>query len=111
MRHSFTTLAATIIVTLAANTAVAGPFGPPGPPAHPVYPRPGPGPGPGNGWILPLVTGTVLGTVIASQPRTVVVGQPAPVQPVSPAPSTVYKRVQIYVPECNCYRTFDVPVD
>jgi hypothetical protein len=54
----------------------------------------------------------VLGAVIASQPRTVVVQPaPVPVQPASPTPGTVYKRVQVYIPECNCYRTFDVPIN
>jgi len=115
MRHSITTLAATTILTAVATSAVAGPGprpgGPFGPPPPPAYPAP-PHPGPGNGWVLPLVTGTVLGAVIASQPRTVVVQPaPVPVQPASPTPGTVYKRVQVFIPECNCYRTFDVPIN
>ena len=72
MRHIPTTLAASVIALVSTTAAIAGPgpyFGPPG---H----RPHPHPAPWEGWIAPLVTGTVIGAVIASEPRTVVVERP-----------------------------------
>lgn len=69
----------------------------------------------GGNWVAPLVIGGVIGAVIASQPREVYV-QPAPVyippRPVYPeyTPRTMWRRVDVYIPECNCYRTIDVQV-
>jgi|GEM_PF-5404232 len=104
--------AAAVIALAATGATLAGPghprpVGPPGVHGHPryVYPaRPGPGP-----WVVPAVTGGIVGAVIASQPRTVVVERP--VRLVEPGSGTTYKRVEIFIPECNCYRTYDVPLD
>lgn len=107
MRHIATTLAPSVIALVSTTAAIAGPgpyFGPPG---H----RPHPHPAPWEGWIAPLVTGTVIGAVIASEPRAVVVERPLPSQPVEQASDTIYKRVRVYIPECNCYRTYDVPIN
>lgn len=74
----------------------------------------------GMGWVAPLVGGVVLGTLIA--PRVVeaappVYTQPAPVY-VQPAPVYVqpgyqpmYKFVDVYIPECNCYRSVKVQIN
>jgi hypothetical protein len=107
MRPIASALAVSALTLAGTTAAVAGPgpfFGPPGPPLPPR-------PGPWGGWIAPLVTGTVLGAVIASEPRTVVVETPASSQAANQASETVYKRVSIYIPECRCYRTYDVPID
>lgn len=107
MRHIHTRLAASIVVFASTTTAVAGPgpfFGPPGNLSRPY-------PAPPGGWIAPLVTGAVVGAVVASQPRTVVVERPLPSQPVDQTSATTFKRVTVYIPECNCYRAYDVPLD
>lgn len=107
MRHIHTTLAASVIALVSTTAAVAGPgpfFGPPG---H----FPNPRPGPWGGWIAPLVTGAAIGAVIASEPRTVVVERPLQAQPVDQTTDTLYKRVKIYIPECKCYREYDVPIN
>ncbi|NEX17991.1 MAG: hypothetical protein C1943_15570 [Halochromatium sp.] len=110
LQHRLIPVFSGLIALVLAFGAVAGagrpePWGPPGAPA---YPRPFHPAGP-DVWVLPAVTGAIIGAAIASQPRTVVIEQPTPVTEIKPG--TTYKRVQIYIPECQCYRTYEVPID
>jgi hypothetical protein len=112
MRYIISAIAASVVIAASTSAVVAGPPGPWGPPGPPRHPWPH-YPPPPDGWVAPLIAGTVLGAVIASQPRTVVVSEPPPpaVEEPPPPPGKVYKRVTIYIPECRCYRAVDVPID
>ncbi|EGV18143.1 hypothetical protein [Thiocapsa marina] len=110
MVNRFKQLAAGVVALATTGAAIAGPgfprpFPPPGAryysePAYPARP---------DAWIAPAVTGAIVGAVLVAQPRTVVVERP--VQVIESAPGKTYKRVEIYIPECQCYRTYDVPID
>lgn len=73
------------------------------------------GRGDSDRWVAPLILGTIIGGVIASRPSEPV--QPVYVQPPVYVPPPVYyearpmyKLVDLYIPECNCYRTFRIQV-
>ena len=71
-------------------------------------------------WVAPLIIGGVLGAVIANQQNQPVVVQQVPVytQPMpvyTPAPvyqqAPIYKNVEVFIPECNCYRVVTVQIN
>ena len=66
-----------------------------------------------NNWVVPLIVGGVVGSIITNQRRPVEVYESAPVY-VPNGPYThrpMYKAVDIYIPECNCYRTVHVQIN
>lgn len=73
----------------------------------------------GGNWIAPLVIGGVIGAVIANQPRSYTYTPPPP-PPVVYYPGTVYpdytyrpmyKMVDVFFPDCNCYRSVPVQIN
>lgn len=71
----------------------------------------------GGNWVAPLVLGGIVGAVIANQNRPVYVPPPPPViyYPGQVYPDytyrPMYKMVDIYIPECNCYRSVPVQIN
>lgn len=68
-------------------------------------------------WIVPLAVGAVIGGVVGYNAP--VYSAPVPVyappvyqypRPVMQAPNAIYNSVDVYIPECNCYRTVQVRV-
>ena len=77
------------------------------------------GGGYGGGWVAPLIIGGIAGAVLA-QPRyyyppPVVYTTPPPYNPSVVYPDytyrPMYKMVDVYVPECNCYRSVQVQIN
>ncbi len=70
----------------------------------------------GSDWIAPLILGGILGAVL-SQPRNVytqpqvVYGQPPIVHDSRFTYRPMYKAVDVYIKECNCYRTVLVQIN
>ena len=67
----------------------------------------------GYGWVGPAVIGAAIGGVLIAAQRGY--SQPAPVYypPVQyqyQQPQTMFKRVDVYIPECNCTRTIEVQI-
>lgn len=75
--------------------------------------------GPSGNWVAPLIIGGVIGAVIANQPRTPYIHVPPP-PPVVYYPGVVYpdytyrpmyRMVDVFIPECNCYRSVPVQIN
>jgi hypothetical protein len=65
------------------------------------------GHGSNDGWIAPLVIGTVIGGVLggvasASQPRRIY-QEPVYQEPIYQPREPVFREVYVFIPECNCY--------
>lgn len=62
-------------------------------------------------WVGPLIIGGVIGAVIASQnQQPVIIHQPQViVQP--PVYTPIYRNVEVYIAECNCYRVVTVQIN
>lgn len=71
-----------------------------------------------HNWVAPLIIGGAIGAVIANQSRPTYIYTPPP--PVVYYPNMpyngyiyrpMYKMVDIYIPECNCYRSVPVQIN
>ena len=76
------------------------------------------GHGGGGNWIVPaLIGGAVVGAIMAqpSQPRVdptpIVVAPPPPVYVYPQEYRPMYKFVDVYIPECNCYKSIKVQIN
>ncbi len=72
--------------------------------------------GSGN-WVAPLIIGGVVGAVIANQNRPVYTQPPVVYEqvPVYTYPQynyrPMYKMVDVFIPECSCYRSVQVQIN
>ena len=75
--------------------------------------------GHGGGWFAPFVLGGLAGAMVTAPryyytPPPVVYTPPPATYYTPPYPSAytpVYKQVQVWIPECSCYRTVTVQVN
>lgn len=67
----------------------------------------------GGNWIAPLIIGGVIGAVIANQNQPPVYQQQSPIYTSPPVyqQAPIYKNVEVYIPECSCYRVVTVQIN